>query len=225
MQRPSLAIVIPWRPSPGRERHLGLVTDTLIAVTGDVPVVLADSGHEGFSPGPSRNRGVAKADADVLVVCDADTLVEPQPLRAALESVQDGTVHVPYTRCRMLTPEASEMVLDGGAPHLAACSHEWQNSVGGICVLTRRTWQDFGGWDERFVGWGFEDAAWWCVASTLGGWVHHPGVIRHLHHLDGRRIGSPQWQRGKALCDRYTDARGDADAIRALVEEHTHARV
>lgn len=215
----SVSAVIPWRPSPGRDGHLQFVRTALTDALGGVPVVLADSGHQPFSRGPSLNSGVAQSTARILVVCDGDTLVEAAPLRAAVEAVQDGEVHLPFTRCRMLTHEATQMVLDGGNANHAAYEREWPNSTGGVCVLTRSTWETFGGWDERFVGWGFEDIAWWCVASTLGTWHQHDGVIRHLWHPDGRGIGSQRWQAGKALCDRYTDARGNADAIRALIGE------
>lgn len=179
-----------------------------------------DSGHEPFNRAASRNRAFAGPGvASVWIACDADVLVQPEPLRAAVAAATDGKMHLPYTSCRMLSRAGSRSVLGGGPPSVAHTWYVSPNSVGGCVVVTYDTWRDVGGWDERFVGWGFEDTAFWAAVDTLYGTVRHEGVLYDLWHPDGREIGSPRYMEGKALCDRYTAAQGDSTAMRALIRE------
>jgi hypothetical protein len=126
---------------------------------------------------------------------------------------------LPYTEARLLTQDGSEHVHLGTDPDKARIWHSNPNSVGGCVVVSYETWRAVGGWDERFIGWGFEDTAFWAAVDTLFGTVRHEGTLFDLWHLDKRGIGSPQWQTGMALCDRYTDVRGDPAAMRAQIGE------
>src|SRR6185295_8170942 len=114
----------------------------------------------------------------------------------------------------------SEAVMDGADPDTAQRQANYTNSVGGCVVVAYDTWLEVR-WDERFTGWGFEDVAFWASVDTLYGTVQHPGSIYHLWHPDARGIGSDQYQTGLKLCERYTDARGNPGAIRAILKEQT----
>jgi hypothetical protein len=221
----SVAVVIPWRPSPGREHNLAPVKAALIAALPGAEVAGFDTGHQPFSRAAARNGGVRNsyAGTNVLVVCDADAIVEPEPLQAAVAAAADGKLHLPYTACRLLTQAGSQAVLAGANPQLADAWYINPYSVGGCVVVAYDTWRDVGGWDERFIGWGFEDTAFWASVDTLHGTVRHDGTLHDLWHPDGRGIGSPQYLTSKALCDRYTAAQGDPTAIRALIEERACA--
>src|SRR5699024_3416895 len=95
---PPVRIVIPWRPSPSRldayERVIAWYREALPLVpletvdTGDVPFVLA----------ACRNTAMRNAAADeVVVVGDADTIPEREPLIAAIRAAADSPfVHLPY---------------------------------------------------------------------------------------------------------------------------------
>jgi hypothetical protein len=47
-------------------------------------------------------------------------------------------------------------------------------------VVPRPLWEHTGGFDEGFVGWGFEDSAFHTVA---GGSLRTPGELWHLYHV------------------------------------------
>lgn len=233
MSRPSAAVAIPWRASrTHKPRQLAAAVKALTAALPDAPIIEADSGHQPFNRAASRNSGVRRARhlpdgmvAGILVVCDADALVQAEPLREAVAAACDGKLHLPYTEAVLLSQDGSDAVHGGTDPAKARIWHVNPNSVGGCVVVAYETWQTVGGWDERFANWGFEDTAFWASVDTLFGTVRHDGQLFDLWHLDRRGVGSPQWHTGKALCDRYTDARGNPDAIRALIEErHAHHR-
>jgi hypothetical protein len=225
VSKPSVAVVIPWRVSrTHKPRRLEVCIAALRAALPPKAGIRAfDSGHQPFNRAASRNGGVSESTADVLVVCDGDAVVQPAPLLAAVAAAGDGRLHLPYTEVRLLTQDGSEHVQLGNDPHDARVWHTNPYSVGGCVVVSRDTWRAAGGWDERFTNWGFEDTAFWAAVDTLLGTTRHEGTLYDLWHIDKRGIGSPQWQTGKALCDRYTDARGNPEAMRTLIEERVCA--
>ena len=163
-----------------------------------------------------RNLAVSMLDDpdDVVVINDADTFPEPEPLRAAVAAAPgSGRVQLPYTAYHWLGAEGSAQFAGGHGPaglHLRAR----QRACSGVYVTTRRTWEAHGGQDERFRGWGFEDAAWYLAHATLLGAPpqRHDGRVYALNHAGEPRAGD-QYERNAALMQRYRDAAGDPAAM------------
>ena len=90
----------------------------------------------------------------------------------------------------------------------------------GVYVTTPRTWSRHGGQDERFRGWGFEDAAWYVAHQTLLGAspVRHEGIVYALDHAPEVRAGAG-YETNAALMGRYRAAEGDPAAMAQLVSE------
>jgi hypothetical protein len=220
-------VVIPWRPAPSRidafERVVGWYARTLPEFT----VRTLDTEDELFALARIRNLAVADLEHsdDVIVINDADTLPEPEPLRAAVAAAADtGRVQLPYTAYHWLGPEGSAQFAAGEAPQ--DCAYELvHRACSGVYVTTRRTWQAHGGQDERFRGWGFEDAAWYLAHETLLGAPpqRHEGRIYALNHAVETRAGE-QYERNSELMRRYRDAAGDTVAMAQLVAEGQAAR-
>lgn len=189
----------------------------------DAPIVFADSGHEPFSRAASRNEGVRQAAAGgarIVVVCDADTVPEVEPLRESVAQVGVGQLHLPYTWFRMLTARGTADWFAGELPPACASEGDHERAVGGALVCTPGTWWALGGQDEGFTGWGCEDTAFWAAASTFGSVVRHEGTITHLWHQGvnaERAIGSPAYRRNVTRCQLYTDARGDPARMRTVL--------
>lgn len=222
----TVAVVIPWRPgSLERNAHHDIVRAHLQDLLPDAIHLDVDSGHEPFSRAGSRNAGVRlveTAGADVVVICDADTLVEAEPLHAAIAAAADGRLHLPYTWYRGLSREGTMAYL--ARVPLADCEaeleHEW--ATGGVLVIQPEAWWRAGGMDERFLAWGFEDAAYRIAADALlGPTVCHEGTINHLWHPPDTNLGSPQHVANGQHCQRYVDATGDPEALQAIIAEHS----
>ena len=88
----------------------------------------------------------------------------------------------------------------------------------GVYVTTPRSWWSHGGQDERFRGWGFEDAAWYVAHETLLDEVprRHEGIVYALNHTAQAREGD-QYDANAALMEQYREARSSRDAMRQLV--------
>ncbi|WP_437052046.1 glycosyltransferase family 2 protein [Streptomyces sp. enrichment culture] len=221
----TVAVVIPWRPGTAeRNAHHQTVRDHLTTLLPDALHLDADSGHTPFSRAGSRNEGVRQAEsagADIVILCDADTLVEAEPLHAAIEAAADGVLHLPYTWYRGLSQAGTAAYLKGvPADHCATdWAHQW--ATGGVLVIQPAAWWTAGGMDEEFTGWGFEDTAFRTAADALlGPTIKHDGTITHLWHPIEAGIGSPLHVAGGQRMQRYVDATGDPVALRNLIGEH-----
>jgi hypothetical protein len=220
-------VVIPWRPAPSRvdafERLLAWYERELP----EFRIETIDSDDDVFVLARTRNlavAGLAHPD-EVIVINDADTLPEPEALREAVAAAPgSGRVHLPYDSYHWLGAEGSSEFASGTAP--ADCSYVLVNGAcSGVYVTTRRTWEAHGGQDERFRGWGFEDAAWYLAHETLRGAPpqRHHGRVYALHHVGEQRAGA-QYDRNAALMERYRAAAGDPAAMSRLVAEGQAAR-
>lgn len=215
----NVTVVIPYRGDGAhRDRAYTHTRAHLTALLPDAEIVAADSGHAPFNRAASRNEGVRQARGDVVVVCDADSLPEPEPLHAAINAAPTGGVHLPYTFFRALTREHTERVLHDGAPPRAAKPLYYSTtSVGGCYVATRDTWWAAGGQDERFHGWGYEDTAFAWAAECLVGLHRHHGVLYGLWHPPAADPTSEEMRPKRVRSMQYRAARRDPEAMRELI--------
>ncbi|GGK61359.1 hypothetical protein Sme01_03080 [Sphaerisporangium melleum] len=218
-------VAIPWRSQPDRVYAHQLTRERYAELLPGADIVDVDTDHAPFCLAGCRNKGVRlaeRAGADVVVLGDADTLPEREPLLAAIAGAsRDGLVHLPYAEYRSLGGRGTQQYRTG-VP-LEACHHlTIPGACSGVYVTTPPTWWAHGAQDERFKGWGAEDAAWWAAHTTLLGAqpVRHEGRVYALTHESAVKEG-PQYTANFALCFRYHQAQGDPDAMRALIAERT----
>jgi hypothetical protein len=216
-------VAIPWRPQPDRVYAHHLTRERYAELLPGVDIVDVDTEHDPFCLAGCRNKGVRLAEdmaADVVVLGDADTLPEREPLLAAIEgAARDGLVHLPYTQYWSLRGDGTAQYRRG-VP-LERCNHfEVPGACSGVYVASPATWWAHGGQDERFLGWGAEDAAFWSAHVALLGSepVRHEGRVYSLTHESATKEG-PQYTANFALCYRYHQAQSDPEAMRALIGE------
>jgi hypothetical protein len=103
-----------------------------------------------------------------------------------------------------------------------------------IQIMPREAFEDMGGWDCRFRGWGGEDHSAMRAMDTL--YCRHkttPNQVLHLWHPMISKSGTAPWVdwidrlwenqpiagNNGALATRYSNAFGDVKKMRALVDE------
>ncbi|NII49749.1 MULTISPECIES: hypothetical protein [Frigoribacterium] len=215
-----VTVVIPWRPQPSRVPAFETVVAWWRRALPDAEIVPVDTDDELFNLARCRNVGVSRVAADeVAVIADADTLPQLEPLLAAVAAARtSGRVHLPYTAYHWLGATGSAQFADGTP--LEECDHELvRGACSGVYVTTPATWRSHGGQDERFRGWGFEDAAWYLAHETLLGEapVRHEGAVFALHHQAESREG-PQYDANAALMQAYREAAVDEATMRAFLQ-------
>lgn len=225
----SVAVVIPFRSDdPERIEIMAWCVRRWGALT-DYPILVQRDDADGpFNRSRAVNLGVARAEADVVIVADADTAVRDGQAQALAESLDFVPWAIGYSRWVHLGPAATteavgsspDVQLPGNPQGLSVRYQSW-DSVCGLWAMRTEDYYHIGGNDERFAGWGWEDTAFAMKADTLLGPAHRlTGVGLHLFHaLRPDRKSDHSARANLDLWERYEKANGDPDAMTALVRE------
>jgi hypothetical protein len=217
---PRIAVTIPYRPDgERRERNFHTVVEHFTAILPISDIIPIDTDHEPFNRAGARNAAVDRArDYDVIVICDADTILETEPLHSAINAaLTDGLVHNPFTIVQALSQGSSSRWCKGNRNKpsiIFTC--DW--GVGSAYVTTPQAWWDIGGQDERFTGWGFEDTSFAIAHRTLKTPMpRHHGTATQLWHPPAPREGSRHYDAGVEHFAAYLAADGHAGMIQDLI--------
>lgn len=189
-----VAVIIPFRSrgnDPLREQNLTRVLCHW-RDSGYDPLVASDglTGNAQFCRSAAYNRGVAEIDADVYVFAESDLLIAPEPVEEAVElAVEDTGLVIPFSEFRALSERDSRWVRHFAADPaqcMTTLVRGYRGSIGAINVVSRKTYDLVGGYDERFEGAWYDDDAMKIAFELCAGptrWVDGPAY--HLYHLSG----------------------------------------
>lgn len=159
-QGAQVSILIPWRTDHGhRERlwnHLRPLWEAL-----PYQLCVASDGREDSAPfdyAAAANKAATEATGNVLITWGADQFPNPGAIDAAAQTATSWGWAMVFDRNATYTPLATEQILGGANPVYAAIEMIEPHCTG-IIAVRRDIWQSVGGMDERFHGWGYEDAA------------------------------------------------------------------
>lgn len=179
-----VGVCIPWRSTPSRARHLPTVQDHLRWLLPDAQHYLADSGHDIFNRSASTNLAVATAAADgcgLLIVTGADLLLYSGDLPAVLDQAErDGRAHIAYVGYMGLSQAGTDRFYETGTWLGCDVAYTTNGAVGGYLAMRADTYDQVGGFDESYVGWGHEDVD-FAVRAQL---VRHGGICVALWHAE-----------------------------------------
>lgn len=211
--QPSVSVLVPFRSDHGHRDRLWNWCRPLWEATGYELVVEDSAPEHPFALAEAVNRCARRATGDVFVTMGADVVPNTAAIDLAVEYLTDFPWVQPFRRVCYITEASTEEIIttgDIGNPDVELVT---EGAAGLMCV-PRATWQDVGGYDERFVGWGPEDHAFVNVVSTLyGAGLALGNYAVHLWH--------PPALRNEANFDFYESvyvpAIGDPDRMRAVL--------
>lgn len=214
-----VVVLVPRRPDPWRDRLWRYVRSGLVRDV-DWPI------FEGLSESGPFNRAAAINSAArrpwrIAVILDADTVIDPARLRAGVNAARKGVLVLPHDRFRSLTRRSTGQVLSGRIlPEDGQVRWVRPETKSSCLCIGRDLWEEVGGFDERFRGWGFEDAAFYAACRQLAGVQRIGGPVHHLWHPRSpeKDPRSADYARNRELAERYKGAQGRA-AIKALLAE------
>ena len=198
-----ISILIPWRGGdPQRERVFEYILGRWTEFAGkygfQVCVGEDDAGGP-FNLSRAQNRAFKQAEHDILFMIGADTLPDIGVVSTAASCVRDPSPQWVYTRAghgwvplfektAYYSEEATARILHGADPDDEPLDYELPFCTGPV-ALTRDAYVATGGMDERFSGWGYEDAAFrQTLAGLFGAPPAVPATARCLWHETDHRI-------------------------------------
>jgi len=180
-------------------------------------VIVEDSGSERFSRAGTRNLIVKKAHsmgADVVVICDADSIPEPYQLKMAIDQAYaTGGMYIPFTKVTVIPHKG---VYRSYQDYRSVNElYSYGPSCGGIFVCKPSTWAFVGGMDERIEGWGYEDQIFIVALKTfLGGYTTIDGLLYNFMHPRG--YDNFNGDQNAELRDKYHSAINKPAEVRRL---------
>ena len=224
----NLSVLIPYREDGGRRDQIfDWILDRYAALLPDAEICIGmDRKNHEFSRSAARNDAYEQANYWYLLVADADTIPEPEAIAHGINMLRDGSPWViPYSIYYNLGEAKSNEILQS-EPESAIvfeaddCEHII-NSTAGMLLMERSAWEEVGGYDERFIGWGYEDNAFQLALDTLRGPHDRVSFGRgiHLWHPapEINRFNQPMIQHNRELYMHYMKQRGKPDRMRACV--------
>ena len=217
-------VLVPYRADRGHRDRLWQHLKT--HYWADLPYPLIVGHHDGgpYNRSAAINTAARSAgDWDVAIIADSDTWVPVSQLTDAVRQAGTGGQLVSaLTAVAELDARCTAEILSGcvdflniGLERVRSGELDTQSSM---LAVPRALWDNIGGFDERFAGWGGEDNAFWRAATILGGRPNRvDGYAYHLWHQMAisrqERRKDPEYQANYQLWHRYSLA-NNAQALR-----------
>lgn len=225
---PSVAVVVPRRPDGGRRDLLWAFCRPQWEQFG-WPIIESEDLSGPFNRSAAINAGVARSDAEVILVVDGDVVIEAGQVVAAVERAADsGRLVLAYSEYVALTERFTDRVIAGfDGDWRPGCEFRMHRHVSSVLALPRHLFDRVGGFDERFVGWGWDDVAFHAACKAAAGVERVPGTVWHLCHPPavendpngGSYRSTPAYVAGAALAQRYCSCDTPEDVERVAGED------
>ena len=215
-------ILVPYRPDDGRRDRLwSWCADRWASEHPDLEVFVGTHlGKQPFNRSLALNRAATKAgEWDVAVIADADSFAGADQIRTAVDTAATtAQMTMAFDRWCNLTTTMSDRVMGGfDGNWWPGVDVSVIDTCSSMFAIPRTLWDQVGGFDEGFAGWGSEDIAFAHAARTLAdGWQRMSGVCWHFAHDPAPRTTTPS---NVERANRYHAASGDKKAMTALLKE------
>ena len=190
----NLSVVIPFRAKCSeREKIFKWVCKrTQLILPGAEVIVGSDSRNtsEFFNKSIAINDAVKKATRNIILILDSDAFIDSIAFEKAYELAKSNSMVMVSNEIKYLNKEFSKKLIqlqpDIKVTDIYDLDQEVLYKGGSVSVallVHRDKFIEMNGFDERFIGWGGEDDAFYCAYSTLFGesvTTDCPGY--HIHH-------------------------------------------
>lgn len=184
------------------------------ALAEEVEVCWGTSYQEPYNRSEARNNAFGQATGDILLIADADTVFHITQIQAGIKLIEEGAPWViPYGLGRYynLSQQATAAILDSPRGFIPEPTDpdDWEfklDSWAGLLLVSREAWLTVGGYDEEFIGWGFEDVAFRTALDLrVGPNQRTEDYVLHLWHpvTEDTRFAQPYAKVNQARYLRY----------------------
>lgn len=231
---PVISLLIPFRDTGDRTGQLQWLQKRWKALFPEAEVIIeADDGRDPFSKTIAVNKCYRRATSDILAIVDADVWVDPAILIKAAEDIRSGKANwvrpcgTVYRLTKDYTMDLIEFSPTTPFPKIKEEHLERVTpTVGLVAVFSRKQFEEVGGMDERFRGWGWEDTAWNILLDGISGKAQvWDNIVYHLWHPRARsKGGQPIWpgqkQRNAVIGKEYTANKNNRTKLKRLARQN-----
>lgn len=216
MTQPTVSVLFPFRGDGGwRDTIFDKVVARYAAYYPDAQICIGQNSDEPFCRSAARNDAFEQATGDILIVNDADTFCTKSSLDSAIELVTTGDEKfvLPYDVYFNVSRVETEQWLSVPStsfsfpPEMPEGSYEHRllTAESGVLVVSREAWENANGYDERFIGYGWEDNAFISALTQANGQgLKIRGTAYHLYHpLSGDPFQHPWKEHNRSLRETY----------------------
>jgi hypothetical protein len=213
----NVSVLVPRRDDGGRRDELWAWTRKRLETLHPEFEIIEGHHDDGpFNRSAAINQAVEQATGDVFVIADSDSFVGQAQLNQAVEVAAVGNqITFAFDQWCYLSRAMSDQIMRGFVGDWTpGVEFTMTNTCSSMVVTPRSLWEQMGGADEGFVGWGGEDIAISLALQTFGGGMKRiSGNCWHLHHAPAPRTND-EWPQRMQL---YADASYDIEKMRALL--------
>lgn len=228
-----LSVIIPYRSDNGghRDRIFNWILERYGKLYPDAEVCIGEDDDEPFNRAAARNAAFQAATGDTLLIADADTVFHRAFVEAGIQMLwRDPRSWVlPYDKKGYynLTEEYTDRLLAGSATRVYPPREEVEyvhelESWAGLLIVPREAFELVGGYDDRFIGYGYEDNAFSMAMSTLWGPLCRLDNAYTLHmwhpQPNGDPFNHPHLGHNQQLFGLYKSINGYHEGMKMLVE-------
>jgi len=189
-----VAIIMPRdRLSSDRSRVAARVMAHYKANHPEWPIIIGHPRGTVWIKGEAIADALTRTTADVIIIADADCMVDPEALRMSVGAVLNGAAwSMPHRLVHRAGKQMTEQIYlsqEPTAPLVLPDRHSvdrdpYEGFLGGGIVVTRRVWYEaIGGFPKTMRGWGSEDQALATACLTLlGPCIRGDADLLHLYH-------------------------------------------
>lgn len=216
-----VSVLVPWRSSdPQRVKVWDYIKWEWTLQNVEICAASDGRDHGPFNTSKACNNAFKMSTSNWLVTTGADVIPDFTMVETGLYVARrDGRRWVPLgNQTEYFNAEATERILDHRKWWTEATDPQYTVPFQtGIMLIRRDLYLETGGHDERFEGWGGEDAAFRRSVHVLGGDSEPvPLTLRCLWHDPGRR--GTMSKNNFALCHQY-DNTHTREGMLQLIEE------
>lgn len=197
-----IPVLIPFKTDNGRREQLFNFCRDVVWKSYGYKVIQGTDSSDPFIKSRAINAGLQRvfdSGSDVFISADADSYAPKEQIEQAITLARKtGRMVIPYTRLKEYTKDVTDQALSTGiipSPNGAAdlIRKEWYGLESSVLVIPTKLIKEFGGWDERFYGWGGDDNAFAKKMAIIG---HHidPKMPNYCNHKRGDcHLRIPGW--------------------------------
>jgi predicted glycosyltransferase involved in capsule biosynthesis len=169
----------------------------------DISILFMENDDE-FRKALGFNEASKFCDSEVIAFYDVDVLIDPKFLEETQKLICEGIYDHVYpfngTFINVLKENFESFIDDCNFHFLLENINRFelasQNSPGGCNLISKKAFDKIGGYDTRFIGWGFEDTDFYersCRINKVSYLDGMDSICWHLDHSSAIRVENPHY--------------------------------